>query len=162
MKQRWEGKHRDEAGTKKSTGARDEERLPRSGIMLNKPTWKDSRHFESILESLCSLRIFYVYLPYATRSTSLLPPYNRRHLHSSFLPPRLDFLFLFDLSCSRLRESFSSSSFSFSSSSFASRKGGCTLEDGSYLRGTRSMFHRRDPVADPYPRRFDLVSPLPR
>lgn len=28
-------------------------------IMLNKPTWKGVWHFESILESLCSLRIFY-------------------------------------------------------------------------------------------------------
>lgn len=131
------------------------------GIMLNKPTWKDSRHFESILESLCSLRIFYIYLPHATRPTSLLPPCNRRHLCFSFSPPRSDFLFLLALSCPRLRESFSSS-FSSSSSSFASRRGGCTLEDGSYLRGTRSTLHRRDPVADPHPRRFDLVSPLPR
>lgn len=143
-------------------------RPPQCGIMLNKPTWKDSRHFESILESLCSLRIFYVYLLHATRPTSLLPPYNRRHLRSSFSPPRSNFLFLLVLSCPRLRESFSSfsssssSSFSFSSSSFASRRGGCTLEDGSYLRGTRSTLHRRDPVADPHPRRFDLVSPLPR
>lgn len=61
--------------------------------MLNKPTWKDSRHFESILESLCSLRIFYIHLPHATQATSL--PYNRRHLRSSFSPPRARTVFFF-------------------------------------------------------------------
>lgn len=61
---------------KEKRGVWDEERPSRCGIMLNKPTWKDVRHFESILESLCSLRIFYVYLLRATRTTSPLPPYN--------------------------------------------------------------------------------------
>lgn len=51
-------------------------------------------------------------------------------------------------------------SYSFSAFSFTLRRDGCTLEDGSYLRGTRSTLHRRDPVVDPHPRRFDLVSPF--
>jgi len=38
MKQRREREYQDEAGTKKNAGAGDEERLPRCGIMLNKPT----------------------------------------------------------------------------------------------------------------------------
>lgn len=33
------------------------------------------------------------------------------------------------------------------------------LEDGSYLRGTRSTLHRRDPVADPHPG-VSIWSPL--
>lgn len=54
----------DEGGREfaQSEGGRGEEGVVGRGIMLNKPTWKDGRHFESILESLCSLRIFYVSL----------------------------------------------------------------------------------------------------
>lgn len=45
-------------------------------------------------------------------------------------------------------------SYSFSAFSFTLRRDGCTLEDGSYLRGTRSTLHRRDPVVDPHPPAF--------
>lgn len=45
------------------------------------------------------------------RPTPLLPPYNRRHLRSSFPPPPSNFLFLLVLFCPRLRESFPSSTF---------------------------------------------------
>lgn len=66
--------------------------------MLNKPTWKDVRHFESILESLCSLRIFYVYLLRATRTTLPLPPYNSMP-SPLFLPiPAFGLFFLLVLS----------------------------------------------------------------
>lgn len=47
--------------------------------MLNKLTWKGGRHFESILESLCSLRIFYV-SKLSTRSNFYhLSSYSVRH-----------------------------------------------------------------------------------
>lgn len=152
---------------KEKRGAWDEERPSRCGIMLNKPTWKDVRHFESILESLCSLRIFYVYLLRATRTTLPLPPYNSTP-SPLFLPtPAFGLFFPLVLSyplgfksCSLLL--FLLILLLFLIFLLRFHRSGCTLEDGSYLRGTRSTLHRRDPVANPHPRRFDLVSPLPR
>lgn len=92
-----------------------------------------------------------------TRTTLPLSPYNRRHHRA--LPARLRVRAFFFFSCPRRFESRSRPPFP-QSSFFASCKGGCTLEDGSYLRGIRNTLHRRDPVADPQPRRFDLVSPF--
>lgn len=175
MKQRWQEREHigGEAGTKKSAERWDEERPSRCGIMLNKPTWKDHvRHFESILESLCSLRIFYVYLLRATRTTratSPLPPYNPTP-SPLFLPtpgpPRTFFFFSSSYltpSASRVVPCFSSFSSSFSrSSSYTERR----LHPRRWKLFTRHSEHAPpsygDPVANPHPQRFDLVSPLPR